>query len=892
MKKLISILLAALLIIGMLPATLITAFAAPDATTYTFSNYSAGEQYADETHILDENVTMTISKCHLNDQLRIYSSSTNNGYAIFSSAYPISAFSMNAGNKKDTLGIYGSNDGGATWTEAGTLTTNTTSYADYSLEAFADNATYKMLKLDVVGDQQLRLASITLTFADENSDEPADVVSIGDATYTSMGQALADYAEGDVLKLLADCAEDIELPCNTTLDLNGKSLTGAISGEYTLVCQDSKTADYDISDEVYGTLDVTKIDAKTTVVGAAATEETDPYAMITKDGKISFHAVGMRISGMGFKPASMGLYLKTAFKGDSMVAGEVDTFGLALQVTDPITDLEQAYLTSFESDLFNSEEAKTSCLIYNIMNTSNPDSANERNASTQIYGMAYVKFLSGSVLTGWERNRSLKEQIQRINDDWYLMSIANRASMLNVRETYKTVVEGWGLESINKDTEAEMTTDEITEAAAQLEPGEVLPDAHTLTGVISAVNTAFDSTYNNVTVTITVNDLDIQCYRLAGEGADQIGVGDTITVTGIIENYNGTREFKQGCTLDAYELAPDAEPMTPAEIVEAAYALEKGTQLPDTYTLSGMITSVDTAYNSSYSNVTVTIMVEGMSDKPIQCYRMKGTGADTIAAGDYITVSGTIKNYNGTIEFDAGCTLDAYKTEAQILAEAAALSAGASLDTDYSLTGIITSVDTAYSSTYNNVTVTMSVGDQAIKCFRLAGDGADKIAAGDTITVYGTLTNYNGSIQFAEGCKLITYSLAPEAGEVTVTIEFATDANRTSYSTTQQVWEQNGITFTNDKTNSTTIIRDNLRDDHVRLYASSTVTLAYAGMTKIEITCTSASYATVMVNSLTAAGYTATASGSVVTVTLDTAVDSITFSLTAQSRASKITVTA
>ena len=27
--------------------------------------------------------------------------------------------------------------------------------------------------------------------------------------------------------------------------------------------------------------------------------------------------------------------------------------------------------------------------------------------------------------------------------------------------------------------------------------------------------------------------------------------------------------------------------------------------------------------------------------------------------GDTITVSGTIKNYKGTIEFDKGCTLDA-----------------------------------------------------------------------------------------------------------------------------------------------------------------------------------------------------------------------------------------
>jgi hypothetical protein len=39
---------------------------------------------------------------------------------------------------------------------------------------------------------------------------------------------------------------------------------------------------------------------------------------------------------------------------------------------------------------------------------------------------------------------------------------------------------------------------------------------------------------------------------------------------------------------------------------------------------------------------------------------MKGEGADVITKGDEITVTGVLKNYYGTIEFDAGCTLDSY----------------------------------------------------------------------------------------------------------------------------------------------------------------------------------------------------------------------------------------
>lgn len=109
---------------------------------------------------------------------------------------------------------------------------------------------------------------------------------------------------------------------------------------------------------------------------------------------------------------------------------------------------------------------------------------------------------------------------------------------------------------------------------------------------------------------------------------------------------------------------------TPEEIVNAVYALEPGKILGQ-YTLTGVITSVDTEYSSQYSNVTVTIVVNNMTDKPVQCFRLKGTGADQIKVGDEITVTGNLMKYasyndDGTlkfskVEFDAGCTLDAVK---------------------------------------------------------------------------------------------------------------------------------------------------------------------------------------------------------------------------------------
>ena len=53
------------------------------------------------------------------------------------------------------------------------------------------------------------------------------------------------------------------------------------------------------------------------------------------------------------------------------------------------------------------------------------------------------------------------------------------------------------------------------------------------------------------------------------------------------------------------------------------------------------------------------MVVTSAESMPIKCYRMKGSEADTLNVNDIITVTGTIKNYLGTIEFDTGCTLDA-----------------------------------------------------------------------------------------------------------------------------------------------------------------------------------------------------------------------------------------
>ncbi len=193
---------------------------------------------------------------------------------------------------------------------------------------------------------------------------------------------------------------------------------------------------------------------------------------------------------------------------------------------------------------------------------------------------------------------------------------------------------------------------EIVNALYALADGEELPYTATLVGTVTSIDTEYSEQYGNVTVTIAVagaEDKPIQCFRLKGDDAATVTVGDVIVVTGGFKNYGGTYEMVNATFVTV--------PTDAIEIVNACYALEDGASLPYEAVLTGTIISIDSEYSEQYGNITVTITVEGAEDKPIQCFRLKGEGAADLAVGDVIVVKGTLKNYKGTYEFDAGCTL-------------------------------------------------------------------------------------------------------------------------------------------------------------------------------------------------------------------------------------------
>ena len=87
--------------------------------------------------------------------------------------------------------------------------------------------------------------------------------------------------------------------------------------------------------------------------------------------------------------------------------------------------------------------------------------------------------------------------------------------------------------------------------------------------------------------------------------------------------------------------------------VDQAFALAEGESLPEEITLTGTVSYVKEV-SDDYQNASFDLQVVGSTgEETIDCYRAKpavGTPLE-IAVGDVVTLTGTILNYKGTIEF-------------------------------------------------------------------------------------------------------------------------------------------------------------------------------------------------------------------------------------------------
>ena len=171
-----------------------------------------------------------------------------------------------------------------------------------------------------------------------------------------------------------------------------------------------------------------------------------------------------------------------------------------------------------------------------------------------------------------------------------------------------------------------------------------------------------------------------------------------------------------------------------------------------------------TLWSSIYEALINTVLIsEGTTDNLV----ITGIYTDSDRTEE-LAIDEVLNDTNGQVTLYV--TVERY-TAAEILQSAYEIQPGETLETAYILTGTIVSIDTEYNTNYHNMTFTMVVdGDveHLVKCYRVSGckyyvdaEGNHYVASladlavGDTVTVQGMITNYQGTVEFAQGCQVI-----------------------------------------------------------------------------------------------------------------------------------------
>ena len=283
-------------------------------------------------------------------------------------------------------------------------------------------------------------------------------VSADEITTFNALQTAVENAGSTAIVLNADIAGDTELKVtkDVYLDLNGFTITCPIhvTGG-TLYCMDSQTDDYTVADGNYGKLSGEMIGSVAAVPTEAKCAE-DGYLMISENDGVSFHRVNLQIYAASVRAENVGVYLKSCFEGDELVAEKVKSFGIALSVYG--TPDEENLASLCERSVFTDFKAGAdanlygnSTLLYNIMKTTNEQSVNERNSNLPICGRAYLETENGFVF-GTAQQATLKQLVELAASDnancWPSYSDAQKAEAVSLYRNYAQILRNWDVKNI------------------------------------------------------------------------------------------------------------------------------------------------------------------------------------------------------------------------------------------------------------------------------------------------------------------------------------------------------------------------------------------------------------------------------------------------------------
>ena len=210
-------------------------------------------------------------------------------------------------------------------------------------------------------------------------------------------------------------------------------------------------------------------------------------------------------------------------------------------------------------------------------------------------------------------------------------------------------------------------------------------------------------------------------------------------------------------TAEKKETPALTDPTNCAEAAAAALTVSKNNELYNggkEYTIEGYVTAIQTAFNSTYKQVSFWMADTENGGNVLQAYRaVCETAADAPAVGDKVAVTGKLTKYGTTPEFAQGCTYVITQKTTNLPVNlgpktiAEFLELKNTIDTCV-LTGVIANVVNTKYGNFDLVEGTDTLYIYGLKdatganCFESEG-----LEEGDTLTIKAVYTTYNNAPQ-------------------------------------------------------------------------------------------------------------------------------------------------
>ena len=172
--------------------------------------------------------------------------------------------------------------------------------------------------------------------------------------------------------------------------------------------------------------------------------------MVTEADGVSFHRVNLQLTAMTLRASRVGVYYKSVFAGDEIVAQNVSQFGVALSVYSvPAAGDKTSVRSWFEGFQAGVNGGDTnSTLLYGIMKSEWSAEKNAANAAMPIYGRAYILTNDGRYLFGAAVSRTLQEQVEEADALWGKMTFLQQMELATMYQTHMGAMQNWALPNL------------------------------------------------------------------------------------------------------------------------------------------------------------------------------------------------------------------------------------------------------------------------------------------------------------------------------------------------------------------------------------------------------------------------------------------------------------